>query len=42
MLQAFVHDAFNYIERIHADGGHNGYKMMYQRCKAATGAGVTC
>ncbi len=24
--QAFIYDAFDYIERIHAAGGHNGYK----------------
>lgn len=31
--QAFVYDAFDYIERIHAAGGHNEYKKTFQRVK---------
>ena len=31
--QAFIYDAFDHIERIHAAGGHNGYKKTYQRVK---------
>ncbi len=30
-LQAFVYDVFNYIERIHAVGGHNVYNKTFQR-----------
>ena len=29
--QAFIYDAFDHIERIHAVGGHNSYKKTYQR-----------
>lgn len=29
-LQAFVYDAFDYIEQIHAVGGHNDNKKTYQ------------
>lgn len=31
--QAFIYDTFDHIERIHAAGGHNGYKKTYQRVK---------
>ncbi len=31
--QAFVYDAFDYIERIHTTRGHNGYKKTFQRVK---------
>ncbi len=31
--QAFVYDAFDIIARVHAAGGHNGYKKTYQRVK---------
>ena len=31
--QAFVYDAFDYIKRIQAAGGHNGYKKTFQRVK---------
>lgn len=31
--QAFVYDSFDYIERIHAAGGHNEYKKTFQRVK---------
>lgn len=31
--QAFVYDAFDHIERIHAASGHNGYKKTFQRVK---------
>ena len=29
--QAFVYDAFDYIETIHSVGGHNVYKNTFQR-----------
>ena len=31
--QAFVYDAFDHIERIHAAGGHKGYKKTFQQVK---------
>ena len=31
--QAFVYDAFDFIEKIHAARGHNGYKKTFQRVK---------
>lgn len=31
--QAFVYDAFDHIEQIHAAEGHNGYKETFQRVK---------
>ena len=31
--QAFVYNAFDYIERINTAGGHNGHKKAFQRVK---------
>lgn len=35
--QAFAYDTFDQIERIHAAGGHNGYKKTFQRTKKGMG-----
>ena len=32
-MQAFVYNAFDYIEQIHTEKGHNSYKKTFQQVK---------